>query len=215
MGGFACCHRGLAGGVGDAPNRSTDKQEVAATNHRHARQTHAVTAKAAAISRQQRNHQKTAFDKANSGKSAPKFSAHLRQELKNRKFVGTALVVKKGHVVYQQAFGMANAQHHKKNTVRSQFMINSVQKSMTGMLVMKAAQTGQLQLTDKKSILPINFWEPASYYSANAEYGSRIVGQLRPATTLTENDVQVCQSKCQSDAKRLGNLTTNRFVMRY
>ncbi|ABJ63717.1 serine hydrolase domain-containing protein [Levilactobacillus brevis] len=183
-----------------------DKQEVAATNHRHARQTHAVIAKAAAISRQQRNHQKTAFDKANSGKSAPKFSAHLRQELKNRKFVGTALVVKKGHVVYQQAFGMANAQHHKKNTVRSQFMINSVQKSMTGMLVMKAAQTGQLQLTDKLS----------QYYPSisgsqrvtirqmlNMEAG--IVGQLRPATTLTENEVyKYASQNAKVDAKKIG-----------
>jgi len=167
-----------------------DKREVAMSNRQHARQTKATLAADAAASKRHRNLSKTAFDRTNKGQAHPKFSAHLTQELKNKKFVGTALVVKNDRVVYQRAFGFANAAKHKKNKVTSQYLINSVQKSMTGFLVIKAAQAGQLQLTDR-----LNQYYPGIKGSnrvtirqmLNMEAG--ITGELKPGRTLTENEV--------------------------
>lgn len=166
-----------------------DKLEVAQTNRRHAQQTRQTLVKAANASQKQRDKTATAFDRVNKGKATPVFSKKLTQELKNKKFVGSALVVKNNRVVYQQAFGMANAQKKKKNKVTSQFLINSVQKSMTGMLVMKAVQAGQLQLTDR-----LNQYYPGIKNSEkvtirqmlNMEAG--ISGDLKPGQTLTENE---------------------------
>lgn len=184
-----------------------DKHEVATSNHLHAKQTHDTLAKDAAASKQHRDRTKTAFDRVNKGQATPKFSAKFTRELKDKKFVGSALVVKNNRVVYQRAFGMANAKKNKKNTVTSQFMINSVQKSMTGMLVMKAVQAGQLQLTDRLSqYYPgiKNSDKVTIRQMLNMEAG--ITGELKPGRTLTENEVyQYVSQNAQIDTSKINH----------
>lgn len=183
-----------------------DKREVAVSNHQHAAQMHETIAKDAAASKRQRNPQKTAFDRVHKGRQTPVFSKQFTQALKAKKFVGSALVVKNNHVVYQRAFGMANAKKHRKNKVTSQFLINSVQKSMTGLLVMKAVQAGQLQLTDR-----LSQYYPGIRHSnqvtirqmLNMEAG--ITGELKPGRTLTEDEVyQYVGQNAQIDPGKIG-----------
>ncbi|AYM03848.1 serine hydrolase domain-containing protein [Levilactobacillus yiduensis] len=183
-----------------------DQQEVATSNHQHAQQTHATIAKDAAASKRQRDPGKTAFDRTNRGQATPKFSKRFTRELKDKKFVGTALVVKNDQVVYQRAFGKANAKKQRKNKVTSQYLINSVQKSMTGLLVMKAVQAGQLQLTDRLSQYYPNIRHSGRVtirQMLNMEAG--ITGELKPGRTLTENEVyQYVSQNAQIDTSKIG-----------
>src|SRR5699024_229544 len=104
--------------------------------------------------------------------------------------------------------GKANAKKHRANQATSQFLVNSIQKSMTGILVMRAAQAGQLHLTDKLS----------KYYPQikgsnkvtlrqmlNMEAG--ITGDLNPGTTLTEPAVY----RYASQQARIDQTKINQF----
>ncbi|MDT6980019.1 serine hydrolase domain-containing protein [Levilactobacillus zymae] len=187
---------------------ANDKQEVATTNRKHAKQSRQAIKIAAAQSKAQRAGKVTTFDKKNSGSRTPIFTAKVNRDLKARRFVGTALVVKNDRVVYQKAFGYANAAKHRKNKVTTQYLINSIQKSLTGQLVMRAAQSGQLQLTDRLS----------QYYpqikNSNKitirqmlDMMGGVTGDMAPATTLTEKQVyQYAQQNAQINPKKI-----NRF----
>ncbi len=75
----------------------------------------------------------------------------MNTQLKAAQFVGTAMVVKKGKIIYNRGYGYSNFSKNLKNTANSMFMINSVQKSMTGALIMQQVQAGNLSLTEKLS----------------------------------------------------------------
>ncbi|KRL95314.1 serine hydrolase domain-containing protein [Levilactobacillus hammesii] len=167
---------------------TNDQQTMRTTNKLHAKQTRQEIAYDALRSAQQRtNKKKSALDKKNLGKKTPKFSAKFTKDLKAKKFVGTALVVKNNKVVYQRSFGKANAKKHKANQATSQFLINSIQKSMTGILVMRAAQAGQLHLTDKLSkYYPQIKGSNKVTLRQMLDMEAGITGELKPETTLTE-----------------------------
>ncbi|MGY5256259.1 serine hydrolase domain-containing protein [Lactiplantibacillus plantarum] len=63
-------------------------------------------------------------------------------------FVGSALVVKDDHVVYNRAFGYANKAKNQRNKVNSKYQILSIQKSMTAVGIMQLVQAGKVKLTD-------------------------------------------------------------------
>lgn len=166
-----------------------DEQEVTKANKANAKQTKQEIAYDALKSRQQRTHRKTSFDKKQV-MVAPQFTKKLTRELKAKKFSGSALVVKNDYVVYQRSFGEANAKKKRVNKVTSQFLINSLQKSLTGMLVMQAVQEGKLQLTDR-----LSQYYPSIQHSGrvtlrqmlNMEAG--LTGEMAPTTTLNEAGV--------------------------
>ncbi|KJW13168.1 penicillin-binding protein [Levilactobacillus spicheri] len=185
---------------------ANDQKEVAATNQQHVTTTRKALAKDAAQSKAERAKKKTTFDKRHKGTKTPVLTAQINKTLKAKKFVGTALVVKNDHVVYQKAFGYANRARGKKNTVRSEYLINSVQKSLTGQLVMRAVQSGQLQLTDK-----------LSQYYPHIKGGNRVtvrqmldmtgglVGNMAPTNTLTENQAyQYAEQTVRVDRQKIG-----------
>lgn len=62
-------------------------------------------------------------------------------------FVGSALVVKNGHIIYQQGFGYANAVRPTPNDSQSQYQILSIQKSLTAAMVMKLISEQRLRMT--------------------------------------------------------------------
>lgn len=167
---------------------ANDKQQVTATNRQHAKKTRKAISQDAIQSREERAHQVTAFDRKQLGKRTPQLTAQINQELKAKRFVGTALVVKNDRVVYQRAFGYANRAKNRKNTVKSQYLINSIQKSLTGQLVMRAAQAGQLQLTDRLSQYYPNI-KGANQVTIRQmlDMTAGLTGEMAPATTLTEN----------------------------
>lgn len=185
---------------------ANDQKQVTATNRQHAKATRTALAKDAAESKAARRHQVTAFDRANKGQQTPLLTAEITRQLKAKKFVGTALVVKNDRVVYQKAYGYADRARNRKNTVKSQYLINSIQKSLTGQLVMRAVQAGQLRLTDK-----LSQYYPRIKHSDQVtirqmlDMTGGLTGDMAPATTLTEKQAyQYAAQNAQVVPAKLG-----------
>jgi len=180
------------GGVWYGHRQVTTKNQAqqVVTNHRHAKKTKQDIAHEAAISRAKRPKKKSAFDRENLGQRHPQFAAAFTQKLRNKRFSGTALVVKDDRVIYQRSFGMANAAKKRRNKVTSQFLVNSIQKSMTGTLVMRAVQAGQLQLTDRlgQYYPTIKDADKVTLRQLLDMQGG-VAGDMNPTTTLTEKGV--------------------------
>ena len=66
-------------------------------------------------------------------------------------FSGTVLVAKKGIVLYENAFGMADREKGVPNTVNTKFLIGSATKSFTAIAVMQAWEDGLLELHEPLS----------------------------------------------------------------
>lgn len=71
-------------------------------------------------------------------------------------FDGSVLVAEQGKVVYQNAFGMANREWNIPNTTDTKFMIGSVSKPITAILVLMQVQKGLIGLD--KSIVDYIPW---------------------------------------------------------
>ncbi|RFS20151.1 class A beta-lactamase-related serine hydrolase [Chitinophaga silvatica] len=63
-------------------------------------------------------------------------------------FSGTALVMKKGKIIFQKAYGTANRETGTPNTIDTKFRIGSVTKQFTAMLIMQLKEQGKLNLQD-------------------------------------------------------------------
>ena len=61
-------------------------------------------------------------------------------------FDGAVLVAENGKILYQEAFGMANREWNIPNTVDTKFMIGSVSKPLTAMLMLVQVQKGLISL---------------------------------------------------------------------
>ena len=64
----------------------------------------------------------------------------------HNRFIGSVLISKDNHIIYQKSFGYANVDEHKKNTEKSIFSIASLTKSLTAVGVMKLVEDGNLTL---------------------------------------------------------------------
>ncbi|MFC6207576.1 serine hydrolase domain-containing protein [Levilactobacillus tongjiangensis] len=167
-----------------------DKKEIATSNRKSAKKIKRDIRSDARDSSRQRTHQVTAFDRRNTGRRTPIFTGKLTTALKDKKFSGTALVVKNDRVVYQRSFGMANAEKNQQNKATSQFLVNSIQKSMTGMLVMRAVQAGKISLTDKlHKYYPKIAGSDRVTLRQMLDMKAGLVGDVDPSTTLSEKGV--------------------------
>lgn len=169
---------------------ANDKQEVAATNRHQAKKSRQSIGKYATTSKHNRRHRKSVYDQVQLGAKTPVTTARINRDLKAKRFVGTALVVKNDRVIYQRAFGYANKKHHQKNQVTSQYMINSIQKSITAQLVMQAVQAGKLRLTDRLSqYYPGIKGSQKVTVRQMLDMTAGLVGKVAPTTTLKEKQV--------------------------
>lgn len=64
----------------------------------------------------------------------------------HNRFIGSVLISKDNHIIYQKSFGYANVDERKKNTEKSIFSIASLTKSLTAVGVMKLVEDGNLTL---------------------------------------------------------------------
>ena len=64
----------------------------------------------------------------------------------HNRFIGSVLISKDNHILYQKSFGYANVDERKKNTEKSIFSIASLTKSLTAVGVMKLVEDGNLTL---------------------------------------------------------------------
>ncbi len=62
------------------------------------------------------------------------------------RFIGSVLISKDNHIIYQKSFGYANLEGRKKNTEKSIFSIASLSKSLTAVGIMKLVEEGKLTL---------------------------------------------------------------------
>lgn len=75
--------------------------------------------------------------------------------LVSHNYQGVALLVQNGAPVLHKAYGYANLNTKKPNTINSLFPIGSIQKNLTALLIMQAVEDKKLSLSTKlNSILP-------------------------------------------------------------
>jgi len=77
---------------------------------------------------------------------ATQIGAYLQAHHTKRQFDGTALVADNGKVVYEGAFGLANADWNIQNDLDTRFRLGSNTKQFTAMLVLLLVQEGKLEL---------------------------------------------------------------------
>lgn len=72
--------------------------------------------------------------------------AELNTALAHTNFTGTAIIVRNGQTIARVRAGFAQAAKLKRNDYNTTFEIDSIQKSMTGALLMRQIQAGKLRL---------------------------------------------------------------------
>lgn len=74
------------------------------------------------------------------------------QELDNyligHRFSGTALVVRKGKVILNQSYGLANQEKQIKNTPNTRYYIGSAQKAIIATAILQLEQAGKIKIED-------------------------------------------------------------------
>jgi CubicO group peptidase (beta-lactamase class C family) len=81
-----------------------------------------------------------------SGSLSGKLDALINDYVANRQFMGTVLVAEKGKVLFAEGYGLADVEKNIPNTPDTKFMIGSITKQFTAMLVMQLAEMGALSL---------------------------------------------------------------------
>lgn len=75
---------------------------------------------------------------------------YVDQQLRQKThFTGTALLYKDGQVLYQKGYGYSNAATKRKNSANTMYEWGSIQKSLTGVLLMRLVEQGKVHLNDK------------------------------------------------------------------
>jgi CubicO group peptidase (beta-lactamase class C family) len=64
----------------------------------------------------------------------------------NQQFMGTVLVAENGKVIFSKGYGLANVERNIPNTPETKFMIGSITKQFTAMLVTQLMEKGELRL---------------------------------------------------------------------
>lgn len=78
----------------------------------------------------------------------PELQTKLATSLRNINFIGTGVIAKHGQIVAVWSNGYADANTGRKNGLDTTYNINSMQKSITGTLVMQQVVAGKIKLTD-------------------------------------------------------------------
>lgn len=76
---------------------------------------------------------------------------YLQAHVTVHNFSGAVLVAKKGKVIYQKAFGLANREWNIPNTVNTKFQIGSITKQFTAAAILQLEEQGKLKIEDKLS----------------------------------------------------------------
>jgi len=70
----------------------------------------------------------------------------VNEYVADQQFMGCVLVAEKGKVVFAKGYGLADAERNIPNTPDTKFMIGSITKQFTAMLVMQLVEKGKLKL---------------------------------------------------------------------
>jgi CubicO group peptidase (beta-lactamase class C family) len=87
--------------------------------------------------------------KNNPGKTkAEKIDYLLQEAFKDREFTGNVLVADQGEIIYKKSFGRADQENNLQNTDTTKFLIASVSKPITAILILRLVDKGILKLDD-------------------------------------------------------------------
>jgi CubicO group peptidase (beta-lactamase class C family) len=81
----------------------------------------------------------------------------VNQYVVDRQFMGSVLVADKGEVVFAKGYGLADVEQNIPNTPETKFMIGSITKQFTAMLVTQLIEKGKLRLDNAISDFLPNF----------------------------------------------------------
>lgn len=70
----------------------------------------------------------------------------MQEEVERGNFSGAVLVSHAGHIVFERAYGFADANRKAPNTTQTRFLLGSITKSFTAVLVMQLAHGDQRRL---------------------------------------------------------------------
>ena len=79
--------------------------------------------------------------------------ALINDYVANQQSMGTVLVAEKGEVVFAKGYGLADVEKSIPNTPETKFMIGSITKQFTAMLVTQLVEKGRLRLDNTISDL--------------------------------------------------------------
>jgi len=77
------------------------------------------------------------------------FDNYMNAQVSVNDFSGTVLVARKGKVIYEKAFGLADRELNVKNNLQSKYQIGSITKQFTACGILLLAEEGKLTLNDK------------------------------------------------------------------
>ncbi len=72
----------------------------------------------------------------------------MQDEVTRGHFSGVVRISRRGQVIFEKAYGLADAEREKANTLSTRFRIGSISKAFTAVLVLQLEQQGRLRLTD-------------------------------------------------------------------
>jgi CubicO group peptidase (beta-lactamase class C family) len=82
---------------------------------------------------------------------------------KQNQFAGNVLIAEKNKIIFEKAYGYADAANKRMNTLQTEFRAGSLTKMFTSVLILQLAEAGKLKLTD-----------PVSKYAPNINGGDKI-----------------------------------------
>lgn len=90
---------------------------------------------------------------SNPGKTkAEKIAYVVEQAYKDKQFVGNVLVAEKGLILYKKSFGMSDAGGNTNNNDSTKFLIGSISKPITAIVILRLYDKGLIKLQDLVSI---------------------------------------------------------------
>lgn len=107
---------------------------------------------------------------SNPGKTKPeKIDYIMEQAFKNQKFIGNVLVADSGKIIYKKSFGKADVEMDIKNNDSTKFLIASISKPITAIIILRLVDKGLIKMKD-----PINTF----FKTANSVIGKITIHQL-------------------------------------
>lgn len=115
-----------------------DRQAKVLSSQRHEQATHREAVQTAA----------THFDERLDRPIDTSAGKSFKETLTNDKFIGSALIIKQGEIIFNGGVGYADAASKRVNGPTTLFQIGSIQKAVTAVAMMQLAEEGKLHLDD-------------------------------------------------------------------
>lgn len=117
----------------------------------------------------------------------------IDQLIKESHFQGSALLINQGRIFYQQAFGYADAKHKQLNKIDGVFPIASLQKMITGALILELVKEHELDLgTSLATFYPeVDFSQTITIQQLLSHNSGILMAEEEPSRLLRDQKSQL------------------------